>query len=64
MRAISQTIIRHADHRLRNVDTMDARFDIGVGFTTIGASKHGRDACEVEEEFISIACDRITRLLD
>lgn len=64
MRTISQTIIRHADHRLRKVDMMDARFDIGVGFTNIDASKHGRDACDIEEEFISIAYDRITRILD
>ncbi len=53
---------------LSMTDEGDAVFDpyIGVGSAAIAALKHGRDAygCDIVEEYISIAHNRVDRLLD
>lgn len=53
---------------LSMTDEGDAVFDpyIGVGSAAIAALKHGRDAygCDIVEEYISIAHNRVARLLD
>ncbi len=53
---------------LSMTDKGDAVFDpyIGVGSAAVAALKHGRDAygCDIVEEYISIAHNRIDQLLD